>query len=264
MTSNLYSNVENTSKVQFTVGKVEAGIAVLLSPMHHLVEFPSQILPQGVTTGSTVNITIDRNLIEEHRQLEEFETLQNDIFNTFTQEPDPPVLSLCSVTQSSIVVEWTSLDLKHCTLHGIDIYKNGQKLSIDIPKDATSYKITGLDVAHTYDLWLIARTSAGILTSNSIQVETHTMENLTGITVSFGTFANREEVEDLVLLLDRIGARYTDDLTINNTHLVCTVPRGTKFDQAAEWNIPIVGPEFLKACEVNGRIQSASSFYISK
>ena len=30
---------------QFTVGKLDAGLAILLSPDHHVVEFPSTILP---------------------------------------------------------------------------------------------------------------------------------------------------------------------------------------------------------------------------
>jgi hypothetical protein len=30
---------------EFTVGKVDAGMAILLSPDHHLIEFPATILP---------------------------------------------------------------------------------------------------------------------------------------------------------------------------------------------------------------------------
>jgi twin BRCT domain len=51
------------------------------------------------------------------------------------------------------------------------------------------------------------------------------MDNLSGIYPSFGTFTNDTEIEKLIELLGRVGATYSDELTAENTHLVCTVPK---------------------------------------
>lgn len=40
--------LQMATSVQFTVGKVDAGMAILLSPDHHLIEFPATILPVGL------------------------------------------------------------------------------------------------------------------------------------------------------------------------------------------------------------------------
>lgn len=33
-----------------------------------------------------------------------------------------------------------------------------------------------------------------------------------------------------------------------NTHLVCPIPEGNKYNVAVEWKIPVVTAEWLKAC----------------
>ena len=48
--SSLILRLEVTS-VQFTVGKLDAGMAILLSPDHHLIEFPATILPVCTTAS---------------------------------------------------------------------------------------------------------------------------------------------------------------------------------------------------------------------
>jgi chitin biosynthesis protein CHS5 len=64
------------SSVQFTVGKMDAGVAILLSPDHHIIEFPTTILPDDIKPGHIVNISVERNVDEEQRQLQEFNLLQ--------------------------------------------------------------------------------------------------------------------------------------------------------------------------------------------
>lgn len=44
-----------------------------------LAEFPSRLLPAGVTTGSIVNIAVPRNHAEEKRQSDDFWALQDEI-----------------------------------------------------------------------------------------------------------------------------------------------------------------------------------------
>ncbi|KAJ3022590.1 Chitin synthase, class 5 [Thoreauomyces humboldtii] len=255
--------LQEATSVQFTIGKIDAGMAMLLSPQHHLIEFPSQILPDGVTTGSIINITIERNHEEETRQAEDFLSLQEQIHLSFSQPPVQPEISVKSVTQTSAIVQWDALVLHAADLRGIDVYRNGQKLNVQVAPGASSVKLSGLDVAHEYEVWIDVRTSAGCLHSNRVTVKTHAMDNLTGINVAFGSLANVHDLEPLIELVARIGANYTEELTTDNTHLVCNVPKGPKYEKAVEWNIPVVSPDFLKACQTQGKIQPAGQFYVS-
>jgi hypothetical protein len=214
----------------------------------------------GVKTGSIINITIERNQDEERRKKEEFLDMQEEIFSLYSKYPEPPTISLRSVTQTSAIIQWDSLVLHNADLRGIDIYRNGQKLSLNVAPNATSAKLSGLDVAHEYDVWMVVRTSAGQFTSNHVSVKTHSLDNLTGINVSFGALTNDGELEQLVAMMKRMGAKYTEDLTTDNTHLVCSFARGPKYEKAVEWNIPAVSPEFLKACEQNGKVMPAHSY----
>ncbi|KAJ3202024.1 Chitin synthase, class 5 [Entophlyctis luteolus] len=247
---------------EFTVGKVDAGIAILLSPDHHLIEFPSTILPDGVGTGSIINVTIERNHDEERRKREEFMRLQDKILAQFSKEPEMPSISLKSVTQTSAIIGWKPLALNSTELKGIDVYRNNQKISLPVPLTATSAKLSGLDMSHDYEVFIVLRTSAGRYESNRIKFTTHSLDNLTGINVSFGHLSNPNEAAYLVQLLRRIGAKYTEELSTDNTHLICTFGSGPKYEKAQEWNIPCVSPEFLKACENNGRIMPSHSYYV--
>ncbi|KAJ3111762.1 hypothetical protein HDU96_005352, partial [Phlyctochytrium bullatum] len=253
---------ETVVSQEFTVGKVDAGMAILLSPDHHLIEFPATILPDGVTTGSIINLTIERNLDEERRQREEFGDLQRTIYETFSKTPEAPVLSLRSVTQTSATIQWKPLELHAADLRGIDVYRNNQKLTIPIQPTATSAKLSGLEVNHEYEVWIVVRTSAGAFTSNKINLKTHSLDNLTGINVCFGALGNESDADAMIELLGRIGASYTEELTTDNTHLICTFARGPKYEKALEWNIPAVSPEFLKACEQNGKVMPSHSYYV--
>ncbi|KAJ3257920.1 Chitin synthase, class 5 [Boothiomyces macroporosus] len=203
------------SSVQFSIGKVfdvnkiDAGLAILLSPDNHVVEIPSSMLPDRVVVGSIVNVTIERNKEEESRELQEFQALQTEIYQTFSQPPVTPQISVKKTTQTSIIIKWNPLVLNSATFRGIDVYRNGIKLGLKPTQLSTQVKLTGLSVG-------------------------------------------------------RIGASYSDDLTSENTHLVCSLPKGPKYEKALELNIPIVTPEFLKSCEQLGKVQPAGTFYISK
>jgi NAD-dependent DNA ligase len=254
----------DATTVQFTVGKIDAGLAVLLSPENYVVEFPSAILPEKVRVGSIVNVTVEQNLVAEERQMEEFDILQNEIYEEFSQTPEVPEVSAKRITQTSVLLEWTPLVLKSATLRSIDVMRDGLKLSTKIAENQTKVKVTSLEVQTKYELQIILRTSAGSFPSNKLVVETHSMENLTGLYPCFGTFSNESDIDVLTELLQRVGASYSDELSSENSHLVCSLPKGPKYDRAVELNIPIVTPEFLKSCESAGKVLPAHTFYITK
>lgn len=70
----------------FTVGKLDAGMAILIGERASLIEFPSLLLPPDVAAGSIVNISVRRNEAQEHARRSDFEQLQQDILSTFGSE----------------------------------------------------------------------------------------------------------------------------------------------------------------------------------
>ncbi|CAJ0873436.1 1502_t:CDS:2 [Entrophospora sp. SA101] len=77
------------TSVQFTVGKLDAGMAILLTEEHHLIEFPSLLLPPGVSSGSIVNINVARNYEQESAQSRDFWSLQEAILKEFGENSSP-------------------------------------------------------------------------------------------------------------------------------------------------------------------------------
>lgn len=90
--------------VTFTLGKLDAGMAILLGPNAHLLEFPSLLLPTSppggppLGPGSILTITVSRDVEAEAAQQHKFRELQSDIMGSFgVAPPNAPVLkvSLC-------------------------------------------------------------------------------------------------------------------------------------------------------------------------
>lgn len=256
----MYMN-KNNSKFQFTVGKLDAGMALLLSPDHHLIEFPATILPEGVTSGSIVNITINRDIEEENKKKREFMELEDEIFREFSQPPVNPVIKIYHITQTWVALEWEPLILNSVELKEIDIYKNNQRIQVRRLSD-TKVKISGLEMDTKYDFHIEIRTTGGRLKSNVETIQTHTIDNLTGIRVAFGTFDNDDEIVPMIEALHRIGASFTDDIDGDNTHLICSRLEGQKYVKATQLNIPIVNSQWLLACEKEGKIQPSSSYQV--
>jgi chitin biosynthesis protein CHS5 len=123
----------------------------------HLIEFPSLLLPPGVTSGSIVNISVDRNTAAEQAQAKEFWSLQDSILQEYgLSTPQPPQLKLRHVTQTSVTLEWQSLDLAKAKLRSLEILKNGTRLAtIPNPTVNTSTKLSSLQMNEEYSFQLI-------------------------------------------------------------------------------------------------------------
>ena len=226
----------------------------------------------GVATGSIVNISITRDTEKESRQQEEFLALQEEIFREFNHPPELPVIHQKAATQTSVTVAWEPLKLYNCEMRNIEVYKKGQRTNPHFIGH-TAAKLTGLgesrlnrdrlpvlfaelslnlvisDVNNEYEVHIIVRTSGGVLISNRIDCRTHAMDNLTGIRCSFGDFADPSEIPALKEIVERIGASWSEELTPETTHLICTLPRGDGYQRAGAMNIPVVQPQWLKQCE---------------
>ncbi|KAL5507724.1 hypothetical protein ACEPAH_5342 [Sanghuangporus vaninii] len=258
----------------FTVGKLDAGMAILLGERAHLIEFPSILLPPGATAGSIVNIAVHRNLAEEKKRDQEFWDLQKEIYETFgVDTPQPPKLEVRNITQTSVTLEWPELHLATATLRSLDIYRNGIRLAaIPQPRHNTSTKLTGLELNTDYTFQLILRTSAGTYPSNMVRVRTHTMQDTSGISVCFGTVQDNLLLENAKQALREMRARWSDKIQIDTTHFVCTTPAGegsganagpsVEYQRALQVSIPIVQPQWILACHSERKMVPISQFYL--
>ncbi|KAK7205233.1 chitin biosynthesis protein [Myxozyma melibiosi] len=252
-------------EVSLTVGKLDASIAVLLTSDHHLIEFPSILLPSSVQAGSIVKINCTENFDAEQKEKTEFDALQQNIFELYgKRSPIRPQLRVRNATQTSIVLEWDSLDLATADLRSLSLFRNNTRLGkIPSPMTNTSTKLSGLsiDTAYTFHLELV--TSAGTYLSDKVTVKTHKMTDLSGITCCVGVVSDEDRamLEETVA---RIGAKPLQDrVRIDTTHFICVEGVGPQWERAMETNIPIVGPEWLRACESEGRIVGVRGYYLN-
>ncbi|KAG0651445.1 Chitin biosynthesis CHS5 [Hyphodiscus hymeniophilus] len=227
------------------------------------IEFPSILLPPNISSGSIVDITVARNLVSEQKSQSSFIALQDAIFHSFgASEPSPPVLRCKNATQTSVVLEWDTIEVATADIISLSLYRNGQKAgSIPRPGVMLSTKISGLAVDTEYTFHLILRTSAGTFSSEKVVVKTHKMTDLSGITVTAGILPAQLR-ESLTKAIERIGAKMADTVRIDTTHFVTTEGRGIAWEKAGEMNIPIVRPEWVEGCERGGRIVGVRQYYL--
>lgn len=214
-------------------------------------------------SGSIVDITVARNHDSEAKADAKFSALQDEIFSSFgASSPSTPVLRCRNATQTSVVLEWDPIDLATADLISLSLYRNGQKAgNIPRPMQMHSTKISGLAVDTEYSFHLVLRTTAGTLSSKQVVVRTHKMTDLSGVTITTGILPPHMR-EELAKAVERVGAKIVDGVRIDTTHFVTTEGRGVPWEKAVEMNIPVVRPEWVEACEKNGRILGVTKFYL--
>jgi len=245
-----------------------------------LIEFPSILLPPGATTGSIVNIAVHQNIGEEKRRDAEFWALQRNILEAYgITAPENPKLELRNVTQTSVTLEWPTIQLATAKLRSLDIYRNGQRLAaIPSPLTNNSTKLSGLELNTEYSFQLVLRTTAGTFPSNLIRVRTHTMTDTSGISVCFGNIQDEVLLENAKLALQEMRAKWSDKIQIDTTHFVCTTPAattsgaqasgskveapGVEYQRALQLSIPVVQPHWILACHAEKKMIPIASFYL--
>ncbi|RDW80059.1 hypothetical protein BP6252_04697 [Coleophoma cylindrospora] len=247
--------------ISLTVGKVDAGVAVLLTQDKRLIEFPSILLPPNISSGSIVDITVARNLASETKSQNNFTKLQDLIYSSFGEaEPSSPVLRCKNATQTSVVLEWDPVELATADFISLSLFRNGQKAG-SIPRHAQCTKISGLGVDTEYTFQLVLRTTAGTYSSEKVTVKTHKMTDLSGITVTPGILPAQLR-DTLTAAIERIGGKMADTVRLDTTHFVTTEGRGLAWEKAVEMNIPVVRPEWVEGCERGGRIVGVRQYYL--
>lgn len=257
-------------EVSLTVGKLDASLALLLTKDHHLIEFPTILLPNGVRAGSIVKLKCDQDHESEKEEDLKFQNIQDEIYQTFaTHPPKAPVLQIKNTTQTSCVLEWDTLNLGTSNLKNLILFKDGKKLgSIPQPMNNKTSKLSGLPVDKSFKFQLRLDTTAGIFWSNEVEVNTHKMTDLSGITVCLGDFSPNDPftAEDIEETLVKIGAKHPaqHQVKVDTTHFLCTREnkQNPEYAKANDMNIPIIRPEWIKACERERRIVGVRDFYI--
>ena len=205
-----------------------------------------------------------RNYEAEADAAKAFHELQSEIFRTFGQRtPTAPNLRCRNATQTSVVLEWDPIDVATAELRSLTLYRNGSKAgTIPKPGEVHSTKLSGLAVDSEYTFHLVLKTSAGTFSSEKLNVQTHKMTDLSGITITPGHMpaALRESLQRSV---ERIGAKIADNVRIDTTHFVCTEGRGPAWEKAVENNIPVVVPDWVIGCEREGRIVGVRGYYLN-
>ncbi|CAI4969617.1 ANM_HP_G0140030.mRNA.1.CDS.1 [Saccharomyces cerevisiae] len=257
--------------VLLTVGKLDASLALLTTQDHHVIEFPTVLLPENVKAGSIIKMQVSQNLEEEKKQRNHFKSIQAKILEKYgTHKPESPVLKIVNVTQTSCVLAWDPLKLGSAKLKSLILYRKGiRSMVIPNPFKVTTTKISGLSVDTPYEFQLKLITTSGTLCSEKVILRTHKMTDMSGITVCLGPLDPLKEISDLQIsqCLSHIGARPLQrHVAIDTTHFVCNdldnEESNEELIRAKHNNIPIVRPEWVRACEVEKRIVGVRGFYL--
>lgn len=257
-------------EVLLTVGKLDASLALLTTQDHHVIEFPTMLLPENVKAGSIVKIQVSQNYEEEQKQREQFASIQAKILEKYgTKKPQSPVLRVVNVTQTSCVLAWDPLLLGSAKLKSLVLYRQGvRSMVVPSPLKVTETKISGLSVGSNYEYQLKLSTTSGHFWSEKVKVTTHKMTDMSGITVCLGPLDPLQRITEGQIFnsLQHIGARALQKtVAIDTTHFVCNDidnEDDPEFIRAKSSNIPIVRPEWVRACESEMRIVGVRGFYL--
>lgn len=257
-------------EVSLTVGKLDASLAVLLTKEHHLIEFPTILLPNGVKGGSIVKIKCEHDLDTELQEKKKFQEIQDEIFTMFGKNvPKSPRLGIRNVTQTLCVLQWEPLDLGTASFKSLVLYRDNAKLfSVPNPLSNRTTKLSGLAIDKLYSFQLRLDTTAGVFHSEKIEVTTHKMTDLSGINVCVQDIVANEQftLDDINEALKSMGAHSPahDKMRVDTTHYITTRENkeNPEFIRASEMNVPIIRPEWLKACERERRIVGVLNFYV--
>lgn len=252
--------------VDLRVGMMDVSLCQLLTKDHRIIEFPSILLPDDVKAGSIITITCERDSKAESEDARAFEQTQRNILELYTREPKPLTLSVTSVTQTSVVLQWDKLYLGSADLRSLALYKNNEQLGL-IPNalKRTSTKLSNLEIDKEYAFQLVLSTSAGVFKSNEVKAQTLKMTDLSGITACVGSLEGSAiSMAELQATVDRIRCHeLQDEVHLDTTHFICTEPEGKQYQKAQQLNIPIVRPDWLKACEEKRRLVNVHQYYLS-
>ena len=251
------------TEIQVVVGKLVARMAIFITEDDRLIDFPASLTPSDVQEGAVLNVRVERDKREETKRHKDFLKLQEAILEMYGTMPETPEIFQRGATQTSVTIEWKPLRLNNAELRGIEVFRNKQKtMAFSKLLDISCVRLTGLEVNKEYDLYLVFRTSAGVLETNHIIANTRALNDLRGVNAAVVGF-EPGELKELQELLDGLGGTVTTNLTTESTHLITNTTNGKHYEQAQSMNIPIVTAQWLRECASHGAIRPVSGFYVA-
>ena len=260
----------------FTVGKIEAGIAVLLDELDELrlVEIPADILPSSARkAGAVINLSFALNSAGQESAKQRLIGLQNSVRNLYARTV---VLSVhlkeigkrdetCYASFS-----WTPLTLLlgPFKLHSLDVYCDGTKLRIGIAADGgillsktlsgeeSELVITGLQEHKMYEVYFAARTDNGRYTSNRIKLRA-----MRGSLIGYGLHMppskeTGDEEKEVLQLADMLGAKWVSaprNADLNYFVVAASTGKQAELAEDIDHKIDDVTIEWLRALNAGMR-----------
>ncbi|AMD22296.1 HGL044Cp [Eremothecium sinecaudum] len=256
-------------EVPLTIGKLDASVTLLTTPSNHVIEFPTILLPENVKAGSIVLLKLTEDFEKEKEERAKFSKIQDEILEKYgSLEPKAPKLNLVNVTQTSCVLEWDQLNVGSSQLSSLILYKQGVRaLTIPNALHSTSTKVSGLSIDTMYEFQLRMFTTSGLFCSNKLKVHTHKMTDMSGITVCLGPLDSSSGItqEHIESSMKAIGAKpLQKQVSLDTTHFICNIQQSDdkELEKAKNSNIPVVRPEWIRACELEKRMVGVRGFYL--
>lgn len=249
---------------------MDASLALLTTKDHHVIELPTMLLPENVKAGSIVKMQVVQDVNEEEKERSNFKNVQAAILEKYgSSRPSAPILKVINVTQTGCILAWDHLQLGSAKLKSLVLYRQGvRSMVIPNPFKVTTTKISGLSIDSVYEFQLKLSTTSGQFWSEKVKIHTHKMTDMSGITVCLGPLDPLQKVtpRQIAHSLKTLGARpLQDHVAIDTTHFVCNDIENDddpELLKAKNNNIPIVRPEWIRACEVEKRIVGVRGFYL--
>ncbi|ORZ40185.1 hypothetical protein BCR44DRAFT_1424576 [Catenaria anguillulae PL171] len=167
------------SSIQLVVGKIDAGVAILLTGDHHILEFPTLLLPPDIATGSIIDVSVSRNARAESESLLEFSQLQDSILAELGDaDPVAPTLATAAnATETSVVLQWSGGLAVGGTQQEstLDIVVNNDVIaSHQVAPGALSgeCEVDGLEPGYEYTCQVVLRCGGVVVASEAVVVKT--------------------------------------------------------------------------------------------
>lgn len=252
-----------------TVGKVESGIAVLLTDDLQMFEIPSRLLADSAP-GSILRLDLAAAQTIQGQREESFMALQSRLLEEFAREPDHRAieggLSTTGRTHTSLTVgwpQWTEMSGTQSTLYAIDALLDGRRLPVTLTPEETTLKLSGLDPGRTYTIQLVFRSSAGRFSTAPLTLKTVALEDFSCLRVAVDGLP-----ESVVAELGELGVHLAAenesvDLVVTGRtqgQLLEGQDEGELLRKSRQAKVPLVTPEWVRACREAGRMQSVTQF----
>lgn len=75
----MFTKRKKKFEVNYTVGRIEDGDAILLSSEHNILNVPLSLLPKGIKAGNILKFKVERNLELERKREAEILSIQKQI-----------------------------------------------------------------------------------------------------------------------------------------------------------------------------------------